>query len=122
MRLQPQALLQPVTVVANGAKNISGASQMSHLHIPMRQIKEVPMLGGESDVLKVYATMPGVSTGTESTVGMLVRGGSSDQNLILLDDAVVYNVAHINGFISVFNSQAIQKMPTLLKGGFPLWG
>lgn len=118
VRLQPQPLLQPVTVMANGAKNISGASQMSHLHIPMRQIKEVPMLGGESDVLKVYATMPGVSTGTESTVGMLVRGGSSDQNLILLDDAVVYNVAHINGFISVFNSQAIQNA-TLLKGGFP---
>ncbi|HHG86376.1 MAG TPA: TonB-dependent receptor [Bacteroidetes bacterium] len=78
----------------------------------------VPVLGGETDILKVAQLMPGISQGGEGTTGLFVRGGTADQNLILLDEAVVYNTGHLFGFFSVFNPDAIRDM-TIIKGGFP---
>jgi CarboxypepD_reg-like domain/TonB-dependent Receptor Plug Domain len=86
--------------------------------LPMEQIKKVPSLMGETDVLKVLSLLPGVSTGAEGTAGIHVRGGTPDQNLMLLDGSTVYNAAHLLGFVSVFNADAIKKVE-LIKGGFP---
>jgi hypothetical protein len=98
--------------------NASGSAQMSVLEIPIEQIKKIPSLLGEKDVLKGLQLMPGVQKGTEGQTGLYVRGGGPDQNLIILDDAVVYNASHLFGFFSVFNSDAIKRVE-LTKGGFP---
>lgn len=116
--LQPRDTLQSVTIVGSKYGAAAAAQPIGRLHIARAQINSMPTLGGESDLLKTYTTMPGISSGVESTTGLLVRGGDPDQNLIRLDDAIVYNTAHVNGFVSVFNSQAI-KSAVLLKGGFP---
>ena len=82
------------------------------------QIKKVPALLGEVDVLKTLQLLPGVQSGGEGQNGLYVRGGSPDQNLILLDGVPVYNVSHVLGIFSVFNADAIKNV-TLTKGGFP---
>lgn len=97
---------------------ISQRTQMSQLEIPMLQAKAIPGLLGEKDMLKVLQLMPGVQSGTEGTSGFYVRGGGADQNLIILDDAPVYNASHLFGFFSVFNGDAVKNMQ-LYKGGFP---
>ncbi|RYU93769.1 TonB-dependent receptor [Emticicia agri] len=86
--------------------------------IPVARLKEIPILFGESDILKALAMTPGVSTGNEGTSGLLVRGGSPDQNLILIDDATVYNASHLFGLVSIFNTDAIKNV-SLYKAGFP---
>ena len=91
---------------------------MSTIDVPIEQIKKVPALFGEVDVLKVLQLLPGVSGGTEGTSGLYVRGGSPDQNLILLDGVPVYNVSHVGGIFSTFNSDALKNV-RLTKGGFP---
>ncbi|MFC5270881.1 TonB-dependent receptor [Adhaeribacter terreus] len=92
--------------------------QMSTLKISPQQIKHLPSMGGEVDIIKVAQLMPGVKRGGEGQTGMYVRGGGVDQNLILLDDAPVYNVGHLFGFFSVFNNDALQDV-SLIKGSFP---
>lgn len=94
------------------------STQMSAIKIQMEQIKHLPSLGGEVDIIKVMQLMPGVKRGGEGQTGMYVRGGGADQNLILLDEATVYNVSHLFGFFSVFNNDALKDV-SLLKGGFP---
>ncbi len=96
----------------------SQTAQMSKLSIPIQQIKEIPAFLGEKDVLKVLQLMPGVQSGSEGNAGLYVRGGGPDQNLIILDDAVVYNAFHLFGFFSLFNGDAIKSVE-LTKGGFP---
>lgn len=88
------------------------------LRIPINQIKTIPMPGAESDILKAYQMMPGVKQGNEGSSSMLVRGGSPEQNLIVIDDVPLYYVNHLGGFVSVFNTDAIQSAE-LYKGGFP---
>ncbi|MDW8419863.1 MAG: TonB-dependent receptor [Chitinophagales bacterium] len=100
--------------------SIERESQMSTVVIPVTQIKEIPALLGEVDVIKVIQLLPGVQKGTEGTSGMYVRGGGPDQNLILLDGVPVYNVNHLFGFFSVFNGDAINSVQ-LIKGGFPAY-
>jgi outer membrane cobalamin receptor len=73
---------------------------------------------GEVDVIKALQLMPGVQSGTEGSSGLYVRGGSPDQNLILLDGVPVYNVSHLFGFFSVFDANAINSVD-LIKGGYP---
>ncbi len=92
--------------------------QMSKVEVPIEQIKRAPALFGETDVLKSLQLLPGVSGGTEGTAGLYVRGGSPDQNLVLLDGVPVYNVSHVLGIFSVFNADAINNV-SLTKGGFP---
>ena len=109
--------LSEVEIKAN-RERISDKAEMSVIKIPIQQIKEIPALLGERDVFKVLQLMPGVRSGSEASAGLYVRGGGPDQNLILLDDATVYNAMHLFGFFSVFNGDAIKSVE-LTKGGFP---
>ncbi|MBO3271648.1 TonB-dependent receptor [Hymenobacter defluvii] len=93
-------------------------TQMSVERLTTREAKLLPALFGEVDLLKTLQLKPGVQNGGEGTSGLFVRGGSSDQNLVLVDDAVVYNPAHLFGLFSVFNPDAVQSVD-LYKGGFP---
>ncbi|WP_414717321.1 TonB-dependent receptor [Telluribacter sp.] len=111
--------LEEVTISARRQDDyISRSAQMSQVEIPIQQIKKIPAFFGEKDVLKVLQLMPGVQKGTEGQTGLYVRGGGPDQNLIILDDAVVYNANHLFGFFSIFNSDALKSVE-LTKGGFP---
>jgi outer membrane receptor for ferrienterochelin and colicin len=94
------------------------SEQISHISLPINQIKKIPSLAGEADIIKALALTPGIVSGTEGSAGLYVRGGTPDQNLILLDEAVVYNPNHLFGFVSVFNPDVIKNVD-LIKGGFP---
>src|SRR4030095_2660079 len=98
-------------------ENVQSTS-MGRVNLPTEQIKVLPSLLGEVDILKTIQLLPGVSAAGEGSAGFYVRGGGADQNLVLLDEAVVYNSGHFLGFFSVFNSDAI-KNTTLIKGGIP---
>lgn len=111
-------LLQEIVIQAEHSDQVNQKIQMSQVSVPIDQIKKAPALLGEVDVLKVLQLLPGVQGGGEGQNGLYVRGGSPDQNLILLDGVPVYNVSHIGGFFSVFNGDAIKNV-TLTKGGFP---
>ena len=110
--------LEGVEVVAERLEKQSEASQMSLVEVPVQSIQELPAFMGEKDVLKVLQLMPGVQSGSEGNSGLYVRGGGPDQNLIILDDAVVYNAYHLFGFFSLFNGDAFKSVE-LYKGGFP---
>ncbi len=92
--------------------------QMGVIDIPVRLIRELPAILGETDVLKVIQLLPGVQAGNEGTTGFFVRGGNADQNLVQLDEATVYNPNHLFGLVSTFNTRALNNV-TLVKGGFP---
>ena len=110
--------LETVVVQADKQYRIEEDAQMSRMEIPIEQIKKIPALLGENDVLKALQLLPGVQSGGEGQSGLYVRGGSPDQNLVLLDGVPVYNVSHVLGIFSVFNADAIKNV-TLTKGGFP---
>ncbi len=97
--------------------NVKNA-QMGKTELSMSQIKNIPAFMGEVDLLKALQLLPGVRNAGEGNAGFYVRGGGPDQNLIILDDAVVYNPGHLFGFFSVFNSDAIKNV-SLIKGGMP---
>jgi hypothetical protein len=106
--------LEEVKVQANKVNNrAAGIVRMTNT-----QINSVPTLGGESDVLKAYQSMPGVAVGAEGRSDIYVRGGGHDQNLFILDDIPLYYINHLGGFVSVFNSDVI-KDSKIIKGGFP---
>jgi outer membrane receptor for ferrienterochelin and colicin len=109
--------LQEVVITAEDKdKNVS-KTEMGTVTLPVENIKKTPVLFGEADVFKVLQLLPGVKA-TEGSSGLYVRGGGIDQNLILLDEAVVYSPGHLLGFFSVFNADAV-KNTTLIKGGMP---
>ncbi|MCB0641667.1 MAG: TonB-dependent receptor plug domain-containing protein, partial [Phaeodactylibacter sp.] len=111
--------LATVEVVASAqGEAIEEQTQMSTVSIPVQQIKKLPAFLGETDVLKALQLLPGIQSGGEGQSGLYVRGGSPDQNLILLDGVPVYNASHLFGFFSVFNTDAIRDVK-LIKGGFP---
>ena len=97
--------------------NVKNA-QMGKIDLSMNQIKNIPSFLGEIDIMKTIQLLPGVRNAGEGNAGFYVRGGGPDQNLIMLDDAVVYNSGHLFGFFSIFNSDAI-KNTSLIKGGMP---
>jgi outer membrane receptor for ferrienterochelin and colicin len=111
-------VLSEVIVRQDEQKLLSENPQMSILNTPVAQMQEVPALLGEKDMLKVLQLMPGVHKGAEGSSGLYVRGGGPDQNLIILDDAPVYNAFHLFGFFSLFNGDALKNIE-LTKGGFP---
>lgn len=117
IKFQPQTYTL-AEVVIDDKKRLFESSRMSTSILPVSTIKQMPMLMGETDVLKVLQSLPGVQSGTEGTGGLYVRGGGPDQNLILLDGVTVYNPDHLFGFVSIFNSDAIKNV-TLITGGFP---
>jgi TonB-dependent Receptor Plug Domain/CarboxypepD_reg-like domain len=118
IKLSTKNTLQTVEVNANTQDRIEDRGQMSQVTIPIEQIKRMPMILGEADVLKSLQFLPGVKAGTEGTAGIQVRGGSQDQNLFLLDGVPIYNPTHFGGFFSVFNADALRSV-NLIKGGFP---
>ena len=116
--LHSRSALEEVTIVGNRLDLGVRGSQMSAVDIPVAQIKAVPAMFGETDVLKVLQLLPGVQSGTEGSAGLYVRGGSPDENLMLTHGVPVYNVNHMFGFFSAFNADAIKNV-TLYKGSFP---
>lgn len=94
------------------------STDMGNFKMPVEKIKTIPVLFGEVDVLKTIQLTPGVQSGGEGNSAFYVRGGGPDQNLILLDEAVVYNASHLFGFFSVFNADALQNVE-LIKAGMP---
>ena len=112
------ALLGEVVIKANALEEKMRSTEMSIATISTREAKALPALFGETDIIKLLQLKPGISAGTEGTTGIFVRGGGGDQNLIVLDEAVVYNANHLFGFFSTFNSDAVKDVK-VYKGGFP---
>ncbi len=113
------AQLDEVVVTADETKRINiKKPEMSTIKLKAAQIKQIPVALGEVDLLKSIQLLPGVSNGGEGTGGFNVRGGAADQNLVLLDEAIIYNTSHLFGFFSVFNADAIKDLK-LYKGGIP---
>ena len=118
IELEPsQHSIEGVEVHAE-SRTSSRSAQMSVVELPIRQAKAIPMLLGEKDMLKALQLMPGVQSGNDGSSSLYVRGGGPDQNLVILDDATVYNLFHVFGFVSLFNGDAIKNIE-LIKGGFP---
>ena len=115
-----ESIVEGAEIVVEGkrAEDHITQSRMSVNEVDIRQVKSLPALMGEADILKTIQLLPGVKNGGEGTTGFYVRGGGPDQNLILLDEAVVYNASHLFGFFSVFNADALANSQ-LIKGGMP---
>lgn len=127
MILPPDTLLQiyltPLQnkleeVVVSGQRTPDQSQHGESVNLPIQELKQIPALLGETDIFRAMALTPGVQTGAEGSVGLFVRGGSPDQNLILFDGTPMYNTSHLFGFLSVFNPDAISNVK-LIRGGFP---
>lgn len=117
--LKPGLILKEVTIKGNQNRNAHPYfSTLNMVKLDMAKMGDIPVILGERDLLKAIQYLPGIKGGAENTAGFNVRGGSSDQNLILLDGVPVYNVYHLMGFFSVFNGEAI-KNAEIYKGGIP---
>jgi TonB-dependent Receptor Plug Domain/CarboxypepD_reg-like domain len=114
IKINSYTALDSFTVIAQRSSVVNHGV----IAIPIEKIKNLPSLAGEPDLLKALTFLPGVTAGQEGQNTINVRGGSPDQNLILLDGATVYNTSHLLGFISAINPNAIKSM-NLIKGGFP---
>ena len=117
VKLHGSTLLQEVTVTGQRIQHVE-SSQTSVIEVPIEKIKAVPVIFGETDIIKVVQLLPGVQSGNEGMSGMYVRGGGPDENLFLLDGVPMYNVNHLGGFFSAFNSDAVKNI-SLYKGSFP---
>ena len=115
--LNPSAQIKEATVVAQKDAGIQ-STYLGAIDIPLIHIQRTPVVFGEADVLKAIQLMPGVQGGNEGFTGLYVRGGGPDENLILLDGVPIYNVDHMLGILSVFQTEAVKKV-TLYKGSFP---
>ncbi|HEX5002529.1 MAG TPA: TonB-dependent receptor [Bacteroidia bacterium] len=109
---------ETVEITAEQADKNVQSTQMGKVDVDVEMMKTLPAFMGEVDLLKSIQLLPGVQSAGEGNAGFYVRGGGPDQNLILLDEAVVYNASHLFGFFSVFNSDAIKDV-SLIKGGMP---
>ncbi len=110
--------LEEVVVQDNSFREQLKSTQMSVTNITATEAKLLPAFFGEVDILKTIQLKPGISSGSEGSTGLFVRGGSPDQNLIILDEALVYNPNHLFGFFSTFNADAVKNVE-VFKGGFP---
>jgi len=117
--LMPQFVTTDVVVISaeRQDKNVT-STEMGTVNFEVERIKTLPAFLGEVDIIKTIQLTPGVQSGGEGNTGLYVRGGGPDQNLVLLDEAVVYNAAHLFGFFSVFNADALKNV-NLIKGGMP---
>lgn len=118
IELEGGSTLQQVVIKGDNIPEEHTQPQMSRNNVAMEYVKGTPLIFGEADVLKVLQLLPGVKGGTEGSAGVYIRGGSPDQNLVLLDGVPIYNPQHLLGFFSIFNADAINSTQ-LLKGGFP---
>nr|WP_239063770.1 TonB-dependent receptor [Bacteroides sp. 51] len=118
IRLSSDNRLEEVLILSDRVEAGLMSTHTGALDIPLSHIKNTPTILGEADVMKTIQLMPGVQSGVEGSAGLYIRGGSPDQNLILLDGAPVYSVDHVLGFFSIFTPEAVKKV-TLFKGSFP---
>ncbi|KAB2807655.1 TonB-dependent receptor [Phaeocystidibacter luteus] len=119
IELIPDNLIEEVLIEESKTEvPIQEESQMSTIRLDVRQVRNLPVLLGETDLLKTIQLLPGVQSGSEGSSGFYVRGGGPDQNLVLIDGVPVYNVSHLFGFFSIFNGDAVKSVE-LIKGGFP---
>ena len=116
--LATKAALEEVIIRSQKTDGNVKNAQMGRFVLPIEQIKSIPAFLGEVDLIKTIQLLPGVRNAGEGSAGIYVRGGGPDQNLIILDDAIVYNTGHLFGFFSIFNSDAIKNV-SLIKGGMP---
>lgn len=114
---QEEIKLDEVTVLAN-RQELFNKSEMSKLSLSLADIKSIPMILGEKDPIKALQFLPGIQEISEGSASLSVRGGSADQNLMILDDATVYNANHLFGFFSTFNADPIIKIDAY-KGAYP---
>ena len=115
---ESEEALEVVVIQADGERTNIRTPQMSVNALTSETIKKIPVVLGEADVVKAITLLPGVTTAGEGASGFNVRGGAQDQNLILLDEAIIFNSSHLFGFFSVFNPDAIKDLK-LYKGGIP---
>ncbi len=118
IQMNPRTELNEVAVMGIRVPAEIESTSTGRVEIPIEQIRHMPVFMGEVDVLKSIQMLPGIQSGGEGLGGLYVRGGGADQNLVLLDDVPVYNVGHMLGIFSIFNSDAINKV-SIVKGGFP---
>jgi CarboxypepD_reg-like domain/TonB-dependent Receptor Plug Domain len=116
--LSKSALINEVVLYSKKRDGNVKNAQMGKIDLTMNQVRAIPAFMGEVDILKAIQLLPGVQSAGEGNAGFYVRGGGPDQNLIMLDDAVVYNTGHLFGFFSIFNGDAIKNV-SLIKGGMP---
>ncbi len=113
-----QKQLDEIVVKADGLREKLNSTQMGVEKLTAQELKTIPVIFGELDIIKALQLKPGVSSGGEASSGLFVRGGGPDQNLVLLDEAQIYNAAHLFGFFSIFNPDVV-KTVDLYKGDFP---
>lgn len=118
VQLVPKSVETAEVEVTADKKRNTQSTDLGKIELDMDQVKKLPVLLGEVDILKTLTLLPGVQSSGEGNAGFYVRGGGVDQNLILLDNATVYNASHLFGFFSVFNADAIKNLE-LTKGGMP---
>ncbi len=119
IKLEPSRIgLEEVVVTSEKKDRNITSTDMGVEKLQIKELETIPVLFGEKDVLKTIQLLPGISAASEGSSGFTVRGGSIDQNLILLDEAPVYSASHLMGFFSVFNSDALKNM-SVYKGGIP---
>ena len=111
-------VLDEVVIIDNKKRIDIRKPEMSVNKLTIQEIKEMPVIFGEVDIIKSILTLPGVTNAGEGQSGFNVRGGGADQNLVLLDEATIYNSSHLFGLFSVFNPDAIKDLK-LYKGGIP---
>ncbi|PQJ09334.1 TonB-dependent receptor [Flavipsychrobacter stenotrophus] len=116
--MRSSTLMKEVEITTGRKNENVKNTEMGTVTLSIARIQKLPVLFGEVDVLKTIQLLPGVQSAGDGNAGFYVRGGGPDQNLVLLDDAAVYNTGHLFGFFSVFNSDAIKDV-TLVKGGAP---
>jgi hypothetical protein len=117
IKLEPIEIITEVIVTADRNSNVN-STRIGQIELNIDEIKKLPAFMGEVDVIKTIQLLPGVSSVSEGGQGFYVRGGGPDQNLVLVDEALVYNPSHLFGFFSVFNADAVKSV-NLIKGGMP---
>lgn len=118
LELSTATLVSAAAEVVGEKSSNTESTDMGRVEMDVEKIKKLPALLGEVDILKAIQFLPGVQSAGEGNSGFYVRGGGPDQNLVLLDNATVYNVSHLFGFFSVFNADAVKNIE-LIKGGMP---
>lgn len=118
LQLEPVTRQEVVIVAGKTVEDKVAANQMSMEELTAKEARLIPAIFGEVDIFKILQLKPGVQSGGEGFSGLYVRGGGPDQNLVLIDDAPVYNPSHLFGFFSIFNNDIVRSVD-LFKGGFP---
>ena len=115
---QKEISLDEVLITEERARENVDRAVMGKIDVNIEEVEQLPFIAGEKDLLKGIQLLPGVQSGGEASAGFFVRGGRPDQNLVLMDEAIVYNPFHLAGYVSIFNTDAIRNV-TLHKGSFP---